>query len=324
MVVGLFGVSFLTPVAAVFGVAVAVPLAALLATERRSERIRALFGLRSPGRRAFVPVVIAIALLPALVAVAAAQPVVVHRAEVHERGDAQAFFVIDTSLSMEASSAPGMPTRIARARQLARRLQARMPDVPIGLAGMTDRVLPFTMPTTDPALFDRALVQSVGIDEPPPSQPYGHQQATNLQALVPVLNSHFFSGQARRKLIVVFTDGEASSNLSLLGYGINHKTQPIFVHVWAAGERIFHHGKPDPYYRADPASANVLAHAAEVTGGFTYDENQFGAIAARARSIVGTGALRAHTSAYARIALAPWFALGAVLPLGFLLYRRNF
>jgi hypothetical protein len=29
-------------------------------------------------------------------------------------------------------------------------------------------------------------------------------------------------------------------------------------------------------------------------------------------------------NAYARISLAPWFALGGLLPLGFLFYRRNF
>ncbi|MBV8478766.1 MAG: VWA domain-containing protein, partial [Actinobacteria bacterium] len=270
MIATLFGVSFLTPLAGVFAVAIAAPLAALLFTERRSGHVRKVLGLRGPGRRAFVPVVIAIGLLPALVAVAAAQPVVVRQHEVKQRGDAQAIFVIDTSLSMQAQLAPGQPTRIMRARRLARLLAASLPDVPVGLAGMTDRVLPFLMPTTDPTLLRRTLVQSVGIDEPPPSQQYNHDRATNLQALIPVLNAHFFSTAVAHKLLVVFTDGEASSDLTLLGYGVNRQIKPIFVHVWERGERIYHHGKPDPYYVEDPASTHTLEHAAAVTGGYSY------------------------------------------------------
>ncbi|MBV8065215.1 MAG: VWA domain-containing protein [Actinobacteria bacterium] len=324
MIATLFGVSFLTPLAGVFAVAIAAPLAALLFTERRSEHVRKVLGLRGPGRRAFVPVVIAIALLPALVAVAAAQPVVVRQHAVKQRGDAQAIFVIDTSLSMQAQLAPGQPTRIMRARRLARLLAASLPDVPVGLAGMTDRVLPFLMPTTDPTLLRRTLVQSVGIDEPPPSQQYNHDRATNLQALIPVLNAHFFSTAVAHKLLVVFTDGEASSDLTLLGYGVNRQIKPIFVHVWERGERIYHHGKPDPYYVEDPASTHTLEHAAAVTGGYSYGENELATIESRARRLVGSGTLESQTDAYARIALAPWVALGGVLPLGFLLYRRNF
>ncbi len=324
MLLGLFGVSFLTPLAAVFAVAVAAPLAALLLTERRSERVRAVLGLDGPGRRAFVPVVVAIALLPALVAVAAAQPVVVRQHSVKQRGDAQAFFVIDTSLSMQAQLAPGQPTRIMRARRIARHLAAALPDVPIGLAGMTDRVLPFLMPTTDPTLLRRTLVQSVGIDEPPPSQQYNHDRATNLQSLIPVLNAHFFATHVKHKLLVVFTDGEASSDLTLLGYGVNRQIKPIFVHVWQPGERIFHRGKADPHYVADPASTHTLEHAAAVTGGYSYGQDQLADIESRARQLVGGGKLESQTDAYARIALAPWVALGGVLPLGFLLYRRNF
>ena len=151
MPLGLFGISFLTPVDALFALAAAAPLAVLLATERRSERIRATLKLGGPGRRTFAQVAGALFLLPALVAVAAAQPVVVHQQQVRERGDAQAFFVIDTSESMAASAGPQAPTRLQRAKRLARRLQQALGDVPVGIATMTDRVLPDLMPTTDPS-----------------------------------------------------------------------------------------------------------------------------------------------------------------------------
>lgn len=324
MPLALFGVSFLSPVDAVFALAAVAPLAAYFLSERRSGQIRALLGLRAPGRRAFAPVIGALVLLPALVAVAVAQPVVVRRQTVHERSDAQAFFILDTSLSMEASAGPGEPTRLARAKRLASRLETRLADVPIGLAGMTDRVLPYVMPTTDPALFARTLAQSVGIDEPLPSQDYRRGRATNLQSLVPVLNANFFSLGAKRKLVVVFTDGEAPAELGLLGLGIDRKISPVFVHISAPGERIYHRGVPDPHYTTDATSGRVLARAAQVTGGVVFDASQFGKIASASRGIVGRGPETGHVSAYARIALAPWVALGGIFPLGFLLYRRNF
>lgn len=318
------GVSFLTPVDALFALAAAIPLAALFVTERRSERIRVALKLRGPGRRTFAQVAGALFLLPALVAVAAAQPVVVRQQQVRERGDAQAFIVIDTSESMAAAAGPHAPTRLQRAKRLARRLQQALGDVPVGIATMTDRVLPDLMPTTDPELFDRTLIQSVGINEPPPTQQYHHDRATNFQALVPVATSHFFSDSVKHRLLVVFTDGEASRDMELFGLGIGHTLKPVFVHVWAAGEHIYHHGRADPSYEADPTSAGLLQHAADLSSGTVVDESKFGALAAAAHRVVGSGSAVAHVDAYARIALAPWFALGGILPLGFLFYRRNF
>jgi von Willebrand factor type A domain len=320
----LFGVSFLTPLAALFALAAAVPLAALAVVERRSDRVRAALRLRGPGRRALAPVIAALVLLPTLVGVAAAQPVVVHRQQVRERGDAQAFFVFDTSLSMDASSGAGEPTRLARAKRLARRLEAALGDVPVGVASMTDRVLPDLMPTTDPALFNRTLTQSVGINEPPPSQPYGEKRATNLQALLSLTSSHFFTNTVKRRLLVVFTDGEASSDLRLFGYEIGQTLRPVFVHTWAPGERIYHHGKADPHYLADPASTILLARAAQLSDGTVVGDAKLGPLLQASKSIVGHGPEMGQINAYARVALAPWVALAGILPLGFLFYRRNF
>jgi len=324
MPLALFGVSFLTPLGALFALAAAVPLVALLVTERRSGYVRSVLGVGNPGRRALLPVVGALVLLPVLVGVAAAQPVVVRRQLVHERGNAQAFFVFDTSRSMLASAGPGLPNRLARSKQLARKLRAALGNVPVGIASMTDRTLPDLMPTTDPALFTRTLVQSVGYDEPPPSQPYGRGRATAFAALVPLVTSHFYSPESTHRLLVVFTDGEAQPGTELLGLGIQHKIAPVFVHVWAAGERIYGRGgRPDPFYTTDPRSILDLDAAARVTGGSVYDEHQLGRIEAQARKIVGNGPTTAQISAYARVPLGRWFALGGILPLAFLLWRRN-
>ena len=322
----LFGVSFLTPLDALFGLAAAVPLAALLVTERRSHWIRRLLALPGPGRRAVVPSAVALLVLPVLVGVAAAQPVVVHEKLVSERADAQAFFVFDTSLSMQASAGPGQPTRLDRAKQLAVRLRAALPDLPIGLASMTDRTLPNLMPTTDVTLFARTIDQSVGVDEPPPSQVY-KGRATTFMALVPLVESHFFAPSVTRRLLVVFTDGESSQISPVLQLTLQRRVEPLFVHVWSRGELIYDrdHGRhPDPIYQSDPTSAAALERLATITGGHAYAETQISQVAHAARDAVGFASTRTRIDSYARISLAPWFVLGGVLPLGFLLYRRNF
>ena len=51
-----FGVSFLTPLAALFVLVAAVPLGALALLERRADRIRRLLAVVGPSRRALAPV----------------------------------------------------------------------------------------------------------------------------------------------------------------------------------------------------------------------------------------------------------------------------
>ena len=321
----LFGVSFLTPLDGLFVLVAAIPLGALLITEHRSGRIRRAFGLLDPSRVTLAPVALSLVLLPALIAIAATQPVVVHQHLVNDRADAQAFYVFDTSLSMQAASGPGKSSRLARAKRLALRLRATMPDVPIGIASMTDRSLPNLMPTTDTRLFDRTLGESVAIDSPPPSQPY-QGRATEFQALAPVVAAHFFSPDVARKLVVVFTDGEAQPISPILGLTLQRRVTPIYVHVWAPGELIYdqRHQKADPRYVADPASTSALDTLARLTSGQAFNENQLSKIARASRDAVGYGGTVTHVDAYARDALAPWFVLGGVLPLGFLFWRRNF
>jgi len=320
------GVSFLTPLDALFGLAAIVPLGALLLSERAAGRVRRTLAVSAPRRRRVVPAAAALVLLVALVAAAAAQPVVVRQQLVSERADAQAFFVLDTSFSMDASSGPGQPTRLARAKRLALLLRDRLPDLPVGIASMTDRALPNLMPTTDATLFARTLAQSVRIDSPPPSQVY-RGRATTFEALVPLVGSHFFSPGVVRRVLVVFTDGEAQPISPVLRATLQRTVTPIYVHVWAPHDLIYDRSrgrKPDPGYAPDPTSAQALAQLAALTGGYTYSETQLSQIVRATRDAVGFASTRKRVNSYARIALAPWFVLGGVLPLGFLLYRRNF
>jgi hypothetical protein len=300
-----------------------LPVAALVLTERRARRIRQLLRLRAPGRAALVPVALALVLLPCLVAVAAAQPVVIRQQKVEERADAQAIVLFDTSLSMKASAGPGQPTRLQRAKALALKLEAALPDVPFGVASMTDRSLPNLLPTVDRTTFDRTVEQSVAIDRPPPSQPH-RGRATTFDAIVPLVQSNFFSQGVQRRLLVVFTDGESAKLSPVTKLTLQRRVTPIYVHVWAPTERIYKRGgKPDPHYAPDEESTAALLNLAQVTRGDLYDETQLGKVEHASRDAVGRAQAHAVVSAYARVPLAPWFVLAAVVPLAFLLWRRN-
>jgi hypothetical protein len=179
------------------------------------------------------------------------------------------------------------------------------------------------MPTTDRTLFDRTVQQSIAIDEPPPSQQY-KTRATTFAALVPLIESHFYSQGVQRRLLIVFTDGESSQVSPLLKLTLHRRVAPVFVHVWKPGERIFNHSRADRRYVSDPQSTKALDDLAEIVGStHSFQESDFGAISHAARNAVGRAGTRTRIDSYARIALAPWFVLAGALPLAFLFWRRN-
>jgi len=318
------GVTFLTPLDVLFALAAAVPLAALVLARRRAAEVRRALALAAPHGRALAPVVAALVLLPALLGVAAMQPVVVHQQRLSQRADAQAYFVFDTSLSMSARAGRHAPSRLARAKRDALRLVPTLGDLPVGLASMTDRTLPNLLPTTDLGLIERTLTQSVGIDRPPPSQQYSGR-ATTFQALLPIGNSHFYATGVTHRILVVFTDGESAKLPP--NYAVGGSTSPVvtpfLVHVWAANEHVYVHGRPDRRYRPDAGSATSLQTFANLTHGRVFDERRLGSLAAAIHAAAGSASAHTTVVQYARVALAPWFVLAGAVPLAFLLWRRN-
>jgi hypothetical protein len=304
---------------------VVVPLAALWLAQADMRRVRNLFSLTHPRRRELAGVIAALALLPILLGVAAAQPVVVHHHSLGVRSDAQAFFVFDTSLSMSARQGPDGPSRLARAKQEAAEVIPKLGDIPVGLATMTDRVLPDLMPTPNFALALNTLQESVGIDRPPPTQRY-HGRATTFQALFPIGNSNFFSPGVRHQILVVYTDGEDAPFRSVVDFELARAMtiHPLFVHVWGPTERIYVHGRIDPDYRPDPTSGPVLRRFAAAARGQVFSEDDSHGLVQAIRDEAGSSSARTTIVGYARVALAPWFVLAGVVPLAFLLYRRNF
>lgn len=200
--------SFLSPVAAVVAVAVVPALLAAAAAERRSRTLCRVLGLPAGGAGSFLWTAFAIAGCAGCLALAAAQPVIGKVRPVQGRRDAQALFVFDISRSMLAAAGPGDPTRFTRAREAARAVRAQLTDLPVGVVSMTDRVLPHLFPTLGVGVFDATLDDALGIERPPPDR-LGRGRATSLGSLGLLATRNFFGENASRRVAVVFTDGES-------------------------------------------------------------------------------------------------------------------
>jgi hypothetical protein len=240
------------------------------------------------------------------------------------RTDAQAFYVFDTSESMRASRGPGRPTRLDRALGEAQRMRLALSDVPSGVATMTDRVLPHLFPTTSEEVFQATLADSVGIDRPPPKGLA--DRATTFAALDTLAGTNFFSAGISRRLVILFTDGETAPYFAgdlREALRARPRTSFVIVRTWHANERIHRGRSVDRAYRPDATSADAVRRLAAVLDGRTFDEGDIRGALAAAREDLGTGRLASVGQGLHVVALARWLALAALVPLAFLLWRRN-
>jgi uncharacterized protein (DUF58 family) len=318
-------VTFLSPFGGLLTLAVIVPVVAFVLAERSRRRVVEVLALpeaQGLSRRAAVAALVSIA---GLLGLAATQPTLVHKSAHKVRPDAAAFFVIDTSRSMLASSGPTTPSRFTRAAALSVQLRSKLPDVRVGLASMTDRVLPHLFPTADREAFAMTMREVIGVERPPPSDGF-NTVITTLGALTRVATDNFFPLEARHRLVVVFTDGESNrfvdSSVAAL-FKRPPVVRTIFVHLWGPDEHVYQaNGQPEPAYRLDSTSTQAIARLAEATNGVAVEED-VDAAARAARSLLGNGPKVADVRERRRLDLAPYLALGVFAPLGFLLYRRN-
>jgi hypothetical protein len=231
-------------------------------------------------------------------------------------------FVIDVSRSMLAAGSPSGPNRLARAERDAIALRAAIADVPSGVATMTDRVLPSLLPDADVGVFDQTVEHALAIDAPPPAQQ--NVVATSLAALGALGTQNYFTAQAKTRLAVVLTDAE-SRPFDPRRVAAQLATSPgvrvVLVHVWKTGEAVYAAGRPEAGYRGDPASGAALASLAAAAGGSAYAENQLAAAAHAERVALGAGPTKREGKTTRTHTLAPWFALGSLLPL-MLVVRR--
>lgn len=318
-------VRLVTPLGILFGLTALVPLAVFALRRRRLRDVRRALGLARAPLRAEIPLVVAITTVPVLLGIAATQPVVETTRTVRERTDVQAFVVLDVSRSMLASRAPGTPTRFERARGLASELRGELPEVPFGIASLTDRVLPHLFPTTDGRVFDATLERAVSVDNPPPAIAYV-SVATKLGALRSIEEKNYFPPSTKKRVLVVITDGESEMPEGDLAAAFEREPRisTVFVRVWGEDEGIYETGVAEGGYSPDPRSEAIVARAAELVGGRVVEESEPRAAADAVRDAIGVGDTVARIESSGRFALMPWLTLLALVPLGFLLMRRNF
>ena len=316
-------ISFLTPIALLFGLLASVPLAVFIGRRRRAAQIRAALGLSGVPGRSWLALAFSLAAVPILVGVAAAQPVITSARTVPQRSDVEVFVVVDTSRSMLASSRTGEPTRFERAQQDVIALQEQLRDIPLGLASFTDRVLPHLFPTVDQRVFRETMREALGIERPPPSTSFG-TNVTDLDALGAVPTLAFFRPAAKKRALVVFTDGESQATETLAtDFASDPPIDVTFVHVGDASERIWESGVAEPGYVPVPNAAELLAAAATAVEGRVLEEGRVTEVAAAVRSALGAGPTTPRRIEGNRQALMPYVALLTIIPLGFVLYRRN-
>ena len=262
--------------------------------------------------------------IPALLGLAAAQPVLDTTRTRPERTDAEILVVLDTSRSMLASSSPNAPTRYRRATDVARELATSFRTVPLGLASITDRTLPHVFPTSDARVFLSALETSVGIERPPPAF-FFTTQATTLGSLQAVPRRSFFSPTARKRLLIVLTDGETRETGPRFARAFRRtpRVETLFIRFWDRGERIYESGIAEAGYRPDARVAAGLDRAAEQIGGRVFDESDVEGLLGAANGYLGDGPTRPLEREGEKLALMPFATALAALPLLLVLRRRN-
>lgn len=315
---------FVTPLGSLFALMALVPLAVHVLRRRRLSQIARRLGLGPGSVWESAPIVAALVAVPALLGVAAAQPVVTTSRTVQERTDAEAFVVLDVTRSMLAGAEPGAPTRFERARRVAQELRNVAPDVPFGVGSVTDRTLPHLFPTTDARVFTATLQEAIGVEQPPPSI-VSVTLATNLNQLGAVPERNFFSASARKRVLVVLTDGETEPLGVGLGkaFGRRPRIETVFVRFGTPDERIYETGIAEGGYEPRTGSSAALARAMSLVGGQLYTEGEVAEAAAAVRSAVGEGPTVSRQQESGRLALMPWVTLAVLVPLAVVLLSRN-
>ena len=307
---------FLTPLGALVALGALLPIAAALLGRSRVAGARRTLGLRPPQAGSSLVAAALAAAGIALLGLASAQPVLDRRASEPMRKDAQALFVIDTSRSMAASTTPTSPTRLDRAVEAAVRLRASIPEIPSGIATLTDRLLPDLLPVPDQAGFEAVARRAVAIESPPPRDQ--SIRATTYAALTAVAAGNYFDPHASRRLVVLLSDGESNpvdtaSIADALPPSKGYRLMAI--RVWRDDETVYgSDGKPETAYRPDPAGLAVLEGVAAALQGKAFPEGRLDAAVSALPGFAGRGpTTAARGERRSRRPLAPFLAAAALL-----------
>jgi hypothetical protein len=307
---------FLTPAAAIVAIVVVLPLAALARGEQLVRAARAVLRLDAPPPRKLFPQVLALVGVVALLAVAAAQPAIRTRSTARVRTDAQALFVLDISRSMAAAASPTAATRLARARRDAIAIRDALPEIPSGVATLTDRLLPSLLPSASLGDFSATVNRAVRIEQPPPAD--ANVTATQLGALRVIGGGNYFPRTARHRVVVVLTDGESRSfDDQAIAQALKQGpgASLVLVHVWAPGETVYDGTQPEQGYHDDQTGGTTLGSLAEAANGTSLSQGEVGRAVAAARAALGSGPTVVSGRSERTRTLAPYVALLALVPL---------
>jgi len=317
-------VSFLTPLGALVGPVGVFAIVALVRGSRRSGRVAGTLGLPSAGRAGAILDSALIGSVALLAAVAAAQPVVARSQTTHGREGVEVLVVVDVTRSMLARRAPTEATRLDRARTIAKTLRTSVPAVRMGIASLTDRVLPHLFLTLGANAFAAVVDRAIDIERPPPDR--RGRRATAFSALGDLGRVAFFARETQRRVAVILSDGETLPvDLETLRERLaDGRVSTIFVQIWREDESVFDEmGARDPAYRPDRTGGQLLRRVAGAVDAPVFVEGDDRALAEAVEARLGDGALVAQGRQLASRELAPHALLASIVPLALVLYRRN-
>ena len=199
-------------------------------------------------------------------------------------------------------------------------MRSELPEIPSGLATLTDRALPSLFPVEDQPTFDSAT-RALVLEQPPP-QGSGSSTATTFAPLADLGRKGYFSPGVQKRLVVLVTDGESVPfDANDVADGL-HGASLVVLRVGNAGERVYRpDGHPEAYR---PHQTTALGTLVSATGGRVFGEGSTDAAVAAARAALGDGPTAVRGRTRKTTPLAPYIALAAALALLVLLRRRKF
>jgi hypothetical protein len=280
----------LTPWAALVGLAFLAPIAALALRTHREERLRRRLDLTSPGWTRTAARLAGLVAVAILVALAAAQPVVRNAGGEAMRTDAEMYLTLDVSRSMLAARSPRERTRLERAITFAEGMHRGLPELPTGVATITNRMMPLLFPIPDGRGVSLVLQHSVAIAQPAPAR-LSAPRATQLGTMTLVANRTYFSRTAKHRALVVLSDFDTDDfglSGTIAALRRSH-IEPFLVRIASHHERVFDdRGRPEPYVSRSTIAVSVLRHA----GWHAYEESELARAIGDVRAYVGTGPTR--------------------------------
>src|SRR6185437_9574094 len=168
----------------------------------------------------------------------------------------------------------------------------------------------------DANVFAQTLAGAVAVEQPPPTS--SDVVATSLGGLGSLGTQNFFTPSARRRVVVVLTDGESEPfDAGAVAHDLAAApgVRLVLVHVGSAREAVYDGGRPEQGYHAPAGSGALLDSLAMASGGRVFPESDAGGAIRSVRAAIGHGPTVREGRTERTQTLAPYVALLALAPL---------